>query len=253
MRLLAVRPPIRHWRRRWPRWPCAAKCRPAAARQAWRATDGLARRPARIQQPALAASCPASTISTPASWPMKAACSCSSPAATKRRLPLACSAPFVAATACRVRSTWYARARHGWWRAMELLADSPHTSTPAVGCACRFRAQQHAPLIDLQTDFHDGDAAFAHHSLPGRDHVTGFGRLAGSLDRLGRVTSGSAPLHGSPDAIPRERGPQRRVSRSCSITADLRLDHRTSWPPIDALQARVKFTATSSISMPLTA
>ncbi|MCB1802262.1 MAG: TIGR02099 family protein [Gammaproteobacteria bacterium] len=131
------------------------------------------------------------------------------------------------------------RNEHGWLvESRELLADSPHISTRS-----RLRLQlreQHAPLIDLQTDFHDGDAAFAHHYYPAGIMSPA---LVAWLDRSivsGRVTSGSALLHGALDEFAWER------SRSGSFqvvfdTADLRLDYRAGWPAIDALQAHVKF------------
>lgn len=131
------------------------------------------------------------------------------------------------------------RAGQGWQlETRDLLVDSPHIKT-------RSRVRLHlrhdaAPVIDLQTDFHDGDAAFAHHYYP-----AGIMRstLVTWLDKAivsGRVTRGSALLQGPLDEFPFERS-RSGIFQVAFDTDDLKLDYLTGWPALNGLQARVKF------------
>lgn len=127
------------------------------------------------------------------------------------------------------------------WRAHSdlLLADTPHIST-STRLDLRTRPG-HRPFLDLQTDFHDGDAAFALRYYPVA--VMGKG-LVDWLDhsiRSGRVISGSALVYGPLEDFAFERTGS-GVFQVVFDTDDVVLDYRDGWPPVEHLDAHVRFS-----------
>ncbi|MDJ0738318.1 MAG: YhdP family protein [Gammaproteobacteria bacterium] len=132
-----------------------------------------------------------------------------------------------------------AHAGDGWAvRSDRLQADAAHIRTLT---RLHLRQIPDEPLfVDLQTDFRDGDAAFA-----GRYYPTGImgARLVRWLDRAiasGRVVSGSALIYGPFDDF--AFGESRSGSFQVVFdTDDIVLDYQEGWPAITGLDARVKF------------
>ena len=127
----------------------------------------------------------------------------------------------------------------GWQLVSEKLqADAAHLDT-----VTRMRVTQRpgeSLFVDLQSDFRNGDAAFASRYYP--TGVMGE-RLVSWLDgaiKSGRVVGGSALFYGPVDEFAFE------ASRSGSFQVvfdaeDLTIDYRDGWPPLQQLVARAKF------------
>jgi uncharacterized protein (TIGR02099 family) len=127
----------------------------------------------------------------------------------------------------------------GWRLSGErLLADSPHIRTES-----RLRLEQRPgrPLfLDLQSDFRDGDAAFAgrYYPIPVISE-----KLVAWLDRsiiAGRITGGTALLHGPLDGFAFEDA-RNGMFRCVFDVEDVTLDYREGWPRIEQLAGRVDF------------
>lgn len=119
-----------------------------------------------------------------------------------------------------------------------LLADTPHIHT-----STRLQLQHvegRRPFLDLQTDFRDGDAAFANHYYP----VAIMGEhLVDWLDRSivsGRVLSGTTLVHGPLGDFPFEKD-SNGIFQVVFDTQDIELDYREGWPKIENLAAHVRF------------
>lgn len=126
------------------------------------------------------------------------------------------------------------------WRLLSdnLIADSPHLSTRS-----RLQIEQRlgeSLFVDLQTDFRDGDAAFASRYYP-----VGImsDELVAWLDRsigAGRVIDGTALLYGPIDDFAFEKT-RSGVFQVLFRTDDVELSYRESWPQLDRLDALVNF------------
>jgi len=126
--------------------------------------------------------------------------------------------------------------------AEELIADSPHIQTRSrLRLDIPFAAGA-LPIIDLHTDFHDGDAAFASRYYP-----------AGIMDEAvvawldqsilsGRVVSGSCVVRGDLRHFPFDQpgDPPGRFEVSFQL-ADLLLRYWPGWPAAAGIGARVRF------------
>lgn len=120
----------------------------------------------------------------------------------------------------------------------ELVADTPHIRTVT---RLRYEKPSDGPaFLDLQSDFRDGDAAFASRYYPVAIMSP---KLVDWLDhsiKSGHVVSGSALVHGRLDEFAFEN------SRSGSFQVvfdaeDVQLDYRAGWPALSGLGAHVRF------------
>jgi uncharacterized protein YhdP len=127
----------------------------------------------------------------------------------------------------------------GGWQARSdlLLADTPHIATRTRLYLDQRPGQ--SLFVDLQTDFRDGDVAFASLYYPVSkmsDHLVGW------LDRSilsGRIVSGSALVYGPAEDYAFEK----TMSGSFQAvfeTEDVALDYKAGWPGIRDLDARVR-------------
>lgn len=128
----------------------------------------------------------------------------------------------------------------GGWRlhSHRIRADGPDIATRT-----RIDLRAHAgrrPWIDLQTDFHDADAALVKRYFPAG--VLGEGLLSW-LDRAfvsGRVRSGTALLHGPLQDFPFETS-RNGTFRTAFAVEELVLDYHPEWPQLEQLDANVVF------------
>lgn len=119
-----------------------------------------------------------------------------------------------------------------------LVADTPHIAT-----LTRLRLEGGAgqpPFLDLQTDFRDGDAAFASRYYPVAVMGPPLVRWLDRSIRSGRVRQGTALVYGPLQDFAFERSGNGRFEVLFD-TEDVRLDYREGWPAIDGLAARVHF------------
>jgi uncharacterized protein (TIGR02099 family) len=126
------------------------------------------------------------------------------------------------------------------WRLQgdRLAADTPHIST-----LTRVRLEGgggRAPFIDLQTDFRDGDAAFASRYYPVAVMGPPLVRWLDRSIRSGRVREGTALIYGPLQDFAFERSGSGRFEVLFE-TEDVLLDYREGWPRIEQLAARVHF------------
>ena len=126
------------------------------------------------------------------------------------------------------------------WRLLgeRLVADTPHIST-----LTRLRLEGgagQAPFIDLQTDFRDGDAAFASRYYPVAIMGPPLVRWLDRSVRSGRIRDGSALVYGPLQDFAFERSGNGRFEVLFD-TEDVLLDYREGWPRIEGLAARVHF------------
>lgn len=140
---------------------------------------------------------------------------------------------------CRGTLDWQRTATGGWSLSSEdLLADNEdiHSRT-------RFQLElpgnEQSPFLDLQTDFHDGNAAVA-----GRYYPVGImpKDVVAWLDRAilgGRVTSGSALFRGrlKDFPFPRDEG---RFEVLFGVEKVV-LDYQEGWPRLEDVSAEVRF------------
>ena len=119
-----------------------------------------------------------------------------------------------------------------------LVANTPHINT-RTRLALEQRPEQ--PLfLDLQTDFSDGDAAYALRYYP--TAIMG-AEVVGWLDtsiKSGRVPGGTALVYGSLGDFPYET-PSSGTFQVVFDTRDLELHYFDGWPKLEHLDARVKF------------
>ena len=119
-----------------------------------------------------------------------------------------------------------------------LVANTPHIDT-RTRLALEQRPEQ--PLfLDLQTDFNDGDAAYALRYYP--TAIMG-AEVVGWLDtsiKSGRVPGGTALVYGSLADFPYET-PSSGTFQVVFDTGDLELHYFDGWPKLEHLDARVKF------------
>jgi len=125
----------------------------------------------------------------------------------------------------------------------QLTAQALRAVSPHIATVTRLRLEHRPggpPFLDLQTDFSDGDAAFATRYYP----VGIMGEtLVKWLDHSivsGRVPHGSTLLHGPLVGFPYETG-RDGVFQVVFDTEDVVLDYRTDWPRVEGLDAHVKF------------
>ena len=125
----------------------------------------------------------------------------------------------------------------------QLSAQALKAVSPHIGTVSRLRLEQRPgrpPFLDLQTDFSDGDAAFAARYYP----VGIMGeKLVNWLDHSivgGRVLQGATLLHGPLVDFPYEKG-RNGVFQVVFDTEDVVLDYRADWPRVEGLAAHVKF------------
>ncbi|MCG6966617.1 MAG: TIGR02099 family protein [Chromatiaceae bacterium] len=127
----------------------------------------------------------------------------------------------------------------GWQvHSEELLAVSPHITTRTRLDFSYVPGQ--SPFLDLQTDFRDGDAAFAKRYYPTGIMNAG---LVAWLDRAiqsGRVTQGAALVRGPLSDFPFENS-RDGTFQVVFDTSELSLDYLEGWPPIEGLGAHVRF------------
>ena len=119
-----------------------------------------------------------------------------------------------------------------------LLANTQHIDT-------RTRlVVTHTPerplFLDLQTDFSDGDAAYALRYYPTGIMSEGVVEWLDNSIKSGRVPSGTALVHGSLDGFPYEE-PSSGTFQVVFDSRDLTLDYLQGWPKLEHLDAHVKF------------
>jgi len=125
----------------------------------------------------------------------------------------------------------------------QVLSDRLIANTPHIGTRTRLALEQRPeqPLfLDLQTDFSDGDAAYALRYYP--TAIMG-AEVVGWLDtsiRSGSVPGGTALVYGSLADFPYET-PSSGTFQVVFDTRDLELHYYDGWPKLEHLDARVKF------------
>jgi len=125
----------------------------------------------------------------------------------------------------------------------QLSAQALKAVSPHIGTVSRLRLEQRPgrpPFLDLQTDFSEGDAAFATRYYP----VGIMGeKLVAWLDHSivgGRVLQGSTLVHGPLLGFPYETD-HNGVFQVVFDAEDVVLDYRADWPRVEGLAAHVKF------------
>lgn len=131
-------------------------------------------------------------------------------------------------------------AHDGGWqlRSEPLSAVTPHISTRS-----RMRLDWRpgkAPFIDLQTDFSDGDAAFALRYYPSGIMSKALVDWLDSAIQSGRVPGGSLLIHGVLDGFPFEPNYD-GIFQVVFDTRDVRLAYRAGWPALEQVDAHVRF------------
>jgi len=123
-------------------------------------------------------------------------------------------------------------------RSDRLIANTPHIDTRTRLALTRV---PDSPLfLDLQTDFSDGDAAYAMHYYPtGIMDEAVVAWLDNSI-KSGQVPGGTALMHGALDDFPYE-DPSSGTFQVVFDTRDLELDYLQGWPKLEHLDAHVKF------------
>jgi len=99
------------------------------------------------------------------------------------------------------------------------------------------------PLLDMQTDFADAEAAAVRRYLPVGVLKPGLIRWLDRALVAGRVPSGTLIFRGTPAAFPFAEG-EGRFLLDISVR-DAVLDYRAGWPAIEDLAARVRFDGPS--------
>ena len=131
------------------------------------------------------------------------------------------------------------RRAEGWQLlSEELVADTPHIRTRT-----RFDLGQRSGeplLLDLQSDFRDGDAAFAKRYYPVAIMGPPLVRWLDRSVKSGRITSGTVLLRGPLDDYAFEKT-RSGIFQVVFDTEDLVLDYDPGWPKLEQLDARVRF------------
>ncbi|MEJ1297443.1 MAG: YhdP family protein [Candidatus Sedimenticola sp. (ex Thyasira tokunagai)] len=139
------------------------------------------------------------------------------------------------------RVDWQQQSDGSWWlEAKKIAADNHHISTES-----RLRLQipsvpEESVFLDLQTDFHDGDASAVSHYLPAGIMPPG---VVEWLDRSllgGHVTEGSTLFRGKLRDFPFEKEPNGRFEVFFAIE-NSGLDYLEGWPKLEKLSAKVRF------------
>ena len=127
----------------------------------------------------------------------------------------------------------------GWeLESRSLQADAAHIRTLN---RVHLRQQPGGGLfMDLQTDFRDGDAAFASRYYPTGIMKDSLVRWLDGAIEAGRVIGGSALVHGPLGDFPFE-STRSGTFQVVFDTDDIHLDYRDGWPAITGLDAHVKF------------
>lgn len=127
----------------------------------------------------------------------------------------------------------------GWQtRCDRLVANAPHLHTLNRFFVSQLPGQ--SLFVDVQTDFRDGDAAFASRYYPAGimgEHLVNW--LDRSI-RSGRVPSGTALIHGPIEDFAFDKT-MNGTFQVVFDTESVDIDYQPGWPPLENVDARVRF------------
>ncbi|MES9858106.1 MAG: YhdP family protein [Sedimenticola sp.] len=136
---------------------------------------------------------------------------------------------------------WQHHSDDSWWlEAKRIEASNHHITTES---RLRLRLPDEPKLsafLDLQTDFHDGDASAVSHYLPTGIMPPGVVEWLDKSVLGGHVIGGSVLFRGALKDFPFEEKPGGRFEVLFAVE-DSSLDYLEGWPKLEKLSAKVRF------------